>query len=132
MNLIALDQFLPLRINSLRFKISILYVAVIGLVLILIQGVLYYNYVKSVSNNFDIQLQSKAEQIGGAVNVFRSMLGKQKQAFNLAAQKALELSIEYPKYFFMSDSLEKFWLEDARKLGLEHDYLVISYLVLLH
>ena len=102
-----------------------LYVAVIGLVLILFQGVLYFNYVNSVSKEFDVQLQMKAEQIGGAVNTFRSMLGEQRQAFTLAAQKALNLSIEYPKYSFMTESPEKFWLADAKKLGLDNDYLVI-------
>ena len=79
----------------------------------------------SVSNDFDTQLQNKAEQIGGAVNTFRSMLGDQKRAFNLAVQKALNLNIEYPQYSFMLDSPEKFWLADAKKLGLDNDYLVI-------
>ena len=67
----------------------------------------------------------KGEQIGGAVNTFRDMLSEQRQAFTLAAQKALNLSIEYPKYVFMPESPEKFWLADAKKLGLDKDYLVI-------
>ena len=113
------------RINTLRFKISILYVAVIGLILILFQAVLYLNYAHSVSREFDAQLQMKAEQIGGAVNTFREMLGGEEQALTLASQKALNLSIQYPQYAFMPESPEKFWLADAKKLGLDKDYLVI-------
>lgn len=114
-----------MKINTLRFRISILYVAIIGLVLILLQGVLYFNYVNSVSKEFDKELLNKAEQIGGAVNIFRSMLGQKSLAFNIAAQKALKLSIEYPQYAFMTESPEKFWLADAKKLGLDEDHLVI-------
>ena len=102
-----------------------MYVAVIGLILILFQVVLYLNYANSVSKEFDIQLQMKADQIGGAVNAFRGMLDEQQQAFTLASQKALNLSIEYPQYVFMPESPEKFWLADAKKLGLDKDYLVI-------
>jgi signal transduction histidine kinase len=78
-----------------------------------------------VAKEFDAQLQMKAEQIGGAINTFRGMLSEQHQAFTLAAQKALNLNIEYPKYAFMSESAEKFWLADAKKLGLDKDYLGI-------
>jgi signal transduction histidine kinase/cytidylate kinase len=115
----------PMNTNTLRFRISVLYVAVIGLVLFFFQGILYFNYVNSVSKAFDDQLQMKAEQIGGAVNTFRDMFGEQKQAFPLAAQKALNLGIQYPEYTFMTESPEKFWLADAKKLGLDRDYLVI-------
>lgn len=113
------------KINTLRFRISILYVAIIGLILLLIQGILYVNYVNSVSQQFDTQLQLKAEQLGGAVNTFRGMLGDQRQALTLASQKALNLSIRYPQYVFMPESPEKFWLADAKKMGLDRDYLVV-------
>jgi two-component system heavy metal sensor histidine kinase CusS len=118
------DSLFP-RINTLRFKISILYVAIIGLILFSFQGILYFYYVNSVSKEFDNQLQMKAEQVGGAVNTFREKLGEQRQAFTLAAQKALNLSIDYPKYEFMQESPEKFWLADAKKLGLDKDYLLV-------
>jgi two-component system heavy metal sensor histidine kinase CusS len=125
MDLKALNESLPWKINTLRFRISIVYVAVIGLILILFQVVLYFNYANSVSKEFDADLQMKAEQIGGAINTFRGILGDQPQAFTLAVQQALNLSIEYPDYTFMSESAEKFWLADAKKLGLDKDYLVI-------
>jgi len=121
----ALNESMFPKINTLRFKISILYVAIIGLILILFQGALYFYDVHSMSKEFDAQLQIKAEQIGGAVNTFRDMLGGQKQALTLAAERAINLSIEYPKYVFMTESPEKFWLADARKLGLDKDYLLI-------
>ena len=114
-----------MQTNTLRFKISVLYVAVIGLVLIFFQGILYVNYTSSVSNQFDVQLKSKAEQIGTAVNTFRGMLGRRKHAFNLAVQNALNLTIEYPNYFFMPESSEKFWMANAKKLGLDLDFIVI-------
>ncbi|MBF0510964.1 MAG: ATP-binding protein [Candidatus Omnitrophica bacterium] len=121
----ALKSFLLFKTNSLRFKISIVYVAVIGLFLILIQAGLYFNYVQSVLHQFDSQLQNKAEQIGGAVNTFRGEMVRQKHPFYLAAKKALNLNIEYPKYIFMPVSMEKFWLADAKKLGLGKDYILI-------
>lgn len=99
--------------------------ALIGLVLVFFQVILYVNYAKSVSDEFDIRLKIKAEQIGGAVNTFRGMLGKNKQGFLIASQEALNLSIQYPNYLFMLESPEKFWLADAKKLGLDHDYLLI-------
>ena len=118
-------QFLPFKTNTLRFKISILYVAVIGLVLILIQGVFYYKYTSSITDEYQTQLQNKAEQICGAINTFRIMLGGQKHAFSRAVDKAMNLNIEYPQYIFMPESPEKFWLAEAKKLGLERDYLIV-------
>jgi two-component system heavy metal sensor histidine kinase CusS len=125
MSFVLLNEFLLPKINTLRFKISVVYVAVIGFILILFQGVLYINFAHAASKAFDLQLQMKADQIGGAVNAFRDILDGQKQPLALASQKALNLNIEYPQYTFMSESAEKFWLADAKKLGLDKDYLII-------
>ena len=57
-------------IKSIRFKITILYMAILALTISSFSAVLYHNVSKGLYNNMDILLKSKAGGISKAINTY--------------------------------------------------------------
>src|ERR1700733_15274760 len=82
-----------MKFNSIKFEISILYTAILGLILVVFSGVLYI-----ISNTFlhqiDQQLKAKAQAVDLTIRSYLSVLGENHDALPVAVGKTMGMKNE--------------------------------------
>jgi len=110
-----------MRFNSIRFEISVLYTAILGLILIVFSGILY-----GISNAFlqhdDEQLKVKALAVNSTFKSYLDVLGKDQGAFLEAAGKTMAMRNEnFLQYKTWKISQQ--WNKRIQELNLDQDYI---------
>jgi heavy metal sensor kinase len=110
-----------MKLNSIKFEISILYTAILGLILIVFSGVLYL-----ISNAFlhqiDQQLKVKAEAVDLTIRSYMSALGEEPDVLEQAVGKTLAMKNESILQFKTWKISQK-WFKQAQSLNLNMDYI---------
>jgi len=111
-----------MRYDSVRFKITSLFVVILGVILIAYNFALFISLRGTLMNKIDSDLERKARAITSAINLYRDALGNDKQSFIFAITKVIApkgVSAKKTKI----DALEKQWLKTRDKLDIENDYI---------
>lgn len=114
-----------MKTNTIRFKICVLYVAIIGLFLIAFQWLLYRDFLKTQERTFDSRLRAKADEIRDAISSYVGILGAGEHNFPPAAQRTVNFASALPQDIPVPTPFDASWNRTAQKLGLDKDYLVI-------
>jgi len=110
-----------MKFNSIKFEISILYTAILGLILIVFSGVLYL-----ISNAFlkqtDQQLKVKAQAVDLAIRSYLDVLGESRSALTEAVNKTMVIKNE--NFFqYKTWKISQQWSKQAQMLNLNRDYI---------
>lgn len=111
-----------MRLNSIRFKISVLYIAFLGIILIVYSSFLYFSLRYTLYGELDNELSAKAQEIAGAIDSYVEALGYNRRSFNFAVKRVIAFEGEYPEQNRIAD-LECQWLQKIDKLNLKEDYI---------
>jgi len=110
-----------MKSSSIKFEISILYTAILGLILIVFSGVLYF-----ISNTFlhqtDQQLKVKAQAIDLAIRSYRGVLGETPDAMAQAVNKTMAMKDENI-FQFKTWKISQKWARQTQSLNLNNDYI---------
>jgi two-component system, OmpR family, heavy metal sensor histidine kinase CusS len=112
-----------MKFNSLKFEISILYTAILGLILIVFSGVLYF-----ISNAFfqqiDQELKIKAQAVDVTIRSYLNALGESHDNMAQAVGKTMAMKNEnFLQY--KTWKISQKWMKQAHSLNLDKDYLNI-------
>ena len=113
-----------LRFNSVRFKISILYTAILGLILLIYSVFLYLSLHYTLYGELDEELNTKAVEIASVISSYFDALGYNQESLDFSVKRA----IRFEGGHFEEDKLEgleKQWLKTVDKLDLKEDYINI-------
>lgn len=113
-----------MRINSIRFKISILYTLILGVILIIHSGILYFSLQLTLYSDLDDELRMKAGAVCDTINTYTGLLSPNEQSFLFAARRAISKEGEYPEQDRIMAS-ERQWLQRMDRLDIENDYVVL-------
>ncbi|MBU4129114.1 HAMP domain-containing histidine kinase [bacterium] len=80
-----------MRFNSIKFKISILYTAILGVILIIYSGILFLSLHYTLYHDLDQELRVKAQEIGKMIGSYLDVLGDDPQSFILAVKRVINL-----------------------------------------
>jgi len=111
-----------LKPNTIRFKISVLYVAILGIILVAYSAILYLSLHVILYHDFDMELETKAQEVGTMIQAYREMLGPGGQNFLEAIHKTIELE----KNGFDSENVnavEAKWLQNIDRYNLRQNYI---------
>ncbi len=111
-----------MKFNSIRFKISVLYTVVLGVILIIYSGVLYVSLQHILYSDIDGELRIKAQKISSTISSYLKVVGSDEQSFIFARERAIRLRGTHPSINKIKE-LERQWLKQADKLDLENDYI---------
>ncbi|MBI4845142.1 MAG: HAMP domain-containing histidine kinase [Candidatus Omnitrophica bacterium] len=111
-----------MKINSIKFKICVLYVGILGLILTAYQGLLYFNLYQTLYRNSDKQLVAKAQGFRQTLLLFAEPLIESKKAVVLGARRILGGNVRYPDEEKIK-TLETIWQDKKNELGLNKDYI---------
>jgi len=112
------------KFNTIRFKISILYTTILGIVVIIYTAVLYITLSYNLYDDFDKQLTDKVEKIENITDAYLDILGYDEQSMLFSIKKALNLDAQHPQQHKVAE-LEHFWLNIFHSLQLAEDYINI-------
>ncbi|MFH1339157.1 MAG: ATP-binding protein [Candidatus Omnitrophota bacterium] len=111
-----------MKFNSIRFKISVLYIAILGVILIVYSSFLYLSLRYTLYDELDNELSGKAREIAAAIDSYVQALGYDKQSFNFAVKRVITFEGEHPEQDQISE-LERQWMQRVDKLDLKEDYI---------
>jgi two-component system, OmpR family, heavy metal sensor histidine kinase CusS len=111
--------------NSIRFKVSLFYMAVLGVILIFYTGILYFGQRYALYRDLDRELAIKAQEIGNAINSFLPVLEDDQRAFYFVANMVIRQQGTYPQQENIAEA-KKRWLEIRERLNLRNDYILLA------
>ncbi|MFH1868933.1 MAG: ATP-binding protein [Candidatus Omnitrophota bacterium] len=111
-----------MKLNSVRFKISILYTAVLGLILVIYSGFLYLSLHYTLYDDLDKELLNKAEEITVTINSYLDILGRDRRTLALSVKRTVNFDQRHIDISKIAD-IEKRWLLKADKLDIGEDII---------
>lgn len=110
-----------MKFNSIRFEISVLYTAILGLILIIFSGILY-----GISNAFlqhdDERLKVKVQAVDDTINSYMNVLGKSHANLIAAATKTMAMRNENILQY-KTWKISQEWNKRIQAFGLDQDYI---------
>jgi signal transduction histidine kinase len=110
-----------MKSKSIIFEISILYTAILGLVLILFSGILYF-LSNALLQHVDRRLETKARAVEWAVNSYEGVLGKNYDSLVQAVGKTMAMTNENHPHRKTWKVSQK-WVTMVKSLNLNQDYI---------
>lgn len=111
-----------MRFNSIRFKISILYVLILGIILSVYSGILYLSLRYTLYEQLDKTLDLKAKAVTSTINTYFDIFGHKPQSFLVAVNRVINLEGKVPGQNNIQH-IESEWLKNVDKLDLKEDYI---------
>ncbi|MCP4648477.1 MAG: HAMP domain-containing protein [PVC group bacterium] len=111
-----------MKINSIKFKICVLYVGILGLILISYRGLLYYNLYQTLYRDSDKQLIAKVREVHKTLRIFTVPFAESKRAVIFGARKIMGVNVNFPDEEKMKKSVAG-WENRRMLLGLNRDYI---------
>jgi signal transduction histidine kinase len=113
------------KLNTIRFKISILYTTILGIVIIIYTAVLYITLSYNLYDDLDKRLLDKAKKIEDTIDSYLNILGHDEQSVLFSVKKALNLEAQHPEQDKVKE-LEDFWLKIFHSLQFSKDYIDVT------
>ncbi len=117
-----------MKFNSLRFKISILYTAILGIILLVYSGILYFNLLHILYHNIDLGLENKAKEIENIINSYSQILENGQEDTPYSLKRAMHIEDFEEDDLSQRPEIKKLdeaWRNKIEKLDLNDDYIVI-------
>ncbi|MBU1086808.1 MAG: HAMP domain-containing protein [Candidatus Omnitrophica bacterium] len=111
-----------MKINSIKFKLCVLYVGTLGLLLVGYRAALYYNLYQTLYRDSDTQLIAKATEVRKNLRVFTTPLRESKRAVIFGAKRMLGVDVTYPDKEQLT-RIEEIWRKTREDLALNKDYI---------
>jgi len=104
-----------MRLNSIRFKTSVLFSGILFVVLMINGAEIYFKLKRTLYRDLDRELLVKSEQIANMVNAYAELRHKQTHPFSL-------MKGFWGGYSDDAAILKELWQSDMKTLGLQNDY----------
>jgi len=104
-----------MRLNSIRFKTSVLFSGILLVVLMINGAEIYFKLKRTLYRDLDRELVVKSEQIANMVNAYAALHRKKTHPFSLMKGFVAGYGDDV-------DILKELWKSDMQTLGLQNDY----------
>lgn len=111
-----------MKLNSIRFKISVLYVSILGAILIIYSIILYLGLRHTLYVIIDDGLKMKVQNINTTIESYLDQLGYDQNSVAFAIKRVVRFEGEHPEKHKI-ELLENKWQEQVHKLDLVEDYI---------
>lgn len=111
-----------MKFNSIRFKISVFYTAILAMILVFYTGITYYNLRYTLYRDLDNNILVKAQEVSSAINSYLAVLGNDHRSFDFAVRRAIRFEGTHPNQEKIVE-VERAWLAKRDKLNLAEAYI---------
>jgi len=120
-----------MKINSIKFKISVIYTLILGVILILYSGFLYLSLYNTLYDDLDRELKTKAQAIQKTTEQYMEIIGDDPMSLTFAVRRSISLKGGHPDKTKILTAeqkknileLEKTWANRYDKLDLSEDFI---------
>lgn len=112
-----------MKFNSIKFKISVLYTAILFVLLILYSSILYFSLRNTLYDHLDAQLSEKVQEINNMIHTYFTLMEQGQADFFSAARRVIRFEGESQEDREDIINLDHQWLQRIDKLDLYLDYL---------
>ncbi len=119
-----------MKLHSVRFKISILYTAILGVILFIYSVMLYLNLSYVVYRETDKNLMIKVKETDEIIRTYSEVFEADKERTPVSLKRAVRLDESEQAEFFQWPSVKRMdqsWRYKVQALGIKQDYIVIYY-----
>jgi two-component system, OmpR family, heavy metal sensor histidine kinase CusS len=112
--------------NSIKFKVSVLYTVVLGVILTAFSVALHTALSYYLYQDVDARLRVRANETINNIKTYQTIIGDAPEALSFAVQKTFFYDVEYPVNFFEVGRIRKQemqWLERADMMGLGDSFV---------
>ena len=81
--------------NSLRFRISFLFILVLAIVLVIYSALLFISFKQLLFQELDDSLQAKAQKINNAIVSYLGVLGDDEESFEFSVKRVISQTGEH-------------------------------------
>jgi len=113
------------KFNSIRFKVSLFYTAILGIILLIYTAILYVDQYYALYRDLDTDLSIKAQEVSNAINSFLPALEDDQRAFRFSANWVIRQEVVYLNKEKMTESKRR-WLAMREKLDIHNNYVVLA------
>ena len=116
--------------RSIRFKITILYTAILGVILLVYSVLLYVNLSRVIYREIDKKLKMKLIEVEWIFDAYTNLLAPNEYGTALPLKRALHLEDFEKQEAFQWPSIKKAdqdWKYKIQMLGIKEDYIVVYY-----
>lgn len=116
--------------RSVRFKISILYTLILGIILLGYSAMLYANLSRVLYREIDKKLKTKIVEVEDIVNAYSNLLEPNQEISPLSLKRAFHLEDFEKDEIFQWPSVKKVdqdWKYKIQMLGMKEDYIIVYY-----
>ena len=114
-----------IRFNSIRFKFSLFYTAILAVILFVYTIILYFGQRYALYRDLDRQLAIKAQEIANAINSFLPVSWNDQRSFRFAASIVVQQEGTLPDIEKNIEAKRR-WMARREELGLRNDYIVLT------
>jgi len=111
-----------MKVNSIRFKIFVIYIGIISACLIAYRSVVYINLRHNLFKEVDAKLLIKAGQLSNTIKYYMNVLGDDENSFNFSVRRAILFEGEHRRQDQIKE-LEFQWAIQVSKFELDKDYI---------
>jgi len=119
------------KINSIKFKISVIYTFILGVILILYSGFLYLSLYNTLYDDLDRELETKVQAIQKTTEQYMEIIGDDPMSLIFAVRRAISLKGGHPDKTKILTAkqkkdileLEKKWANQYDKFDLNEDFI---------
>lgn len=114
-----------MKINSIRFKVTTLYTAILGAVLIVYSAILILSLHYTLYNELDSELTIKVQEIRSTIDTYLNVLGRDHASFIFSVKRTITMEGQYPDPDKTEEikEIELLWSKIIDKLDLKEDYI---------
>ncbi|MDD5347996.1 MAG: HAMP domain-containing sensor histidine kinase [Candidatus Omnitrophica bacterium] len=114
-----------MKFNSIRFKISVFYTAILALILVFYTAINYYNLRYALYRDLDNDALVKAQEVSNTINSFLVPLGNDQRAFDFAARRVIRLEGAHPGQARI-EQMERQWLQKREQDKIADAYINLA------
>lgn len=117
-----------MKFRSVRFKVSILYTSILGVILLAYSLLLYFNLSRVVYNEIDVNLKKKLTEIEDTITLYSNAFEADKEDASVSLKRTLNLEEQENNEIFQWPSIKKLdqmWRVTVQALGINQDFIVI-------
>lgn len=119
-----------MKVHSVKFKISVLYTLVLGVILSLYSVLLYLNLSYVIYHETDRNLRQKASELAGVISTYSEMLEADKETIPVSLKRAIDFDQVEKSEVFQWPSVKKVdqqWKYKIQALRISQDFIAIYY-----
>jgi heavy metal sensor kinase len=118
------------KLHSVKFKISVLYTVILGIILVVYSIMLYLGLSYLVYREIDQNLQKKAKEIRETIHDYSNLLKANKDSMPVSLRRVFhldEVELEELLQWPSIKRLDQLWKYKVQALGIKQDYIVMYY-----